>query len=330
MRTIYFATNRNPNRKTNPDDFGGEFSGKSIDDLRFGWADLADKAGEVQVKAISVAGEQLKQDHSKSKLGSRDMFDTLMKQMRKGINTLVFIHGYNVSFREALVTGASIQKAYTAGYPLNVIVFSWPSDGSMMPWLAYKRDRTDAAASAPAFGRALLKLRDFLDEVRRGQECGAKIHLMAHSMGNYVLRNGIQEVRRHAGHLPRLFDQIFLMAADEDDDAFELDHKLKPLPNLGQAVNVYFNRGDTALVISDKTKSNPTRLGSRGPREPLNVPASVNVIDVSEVVHGLVEHSYFCEDPKTIADVTEVLKGAPPDTIKRRRYAASQNRYVLT
>ena len=51
---------------------------------------------------------------------------------------------------------------------LEVVVFSWPSDGSMMPFLAYKRDRTDAAVSAPAFARALLKLRDFVHEVRRG------------------------------------------------------------------------------------------------------------------------------------------------------------------
>jgi len=105
---------------------------------------------------------------------------------------------------------------------------------------------------------------------------------------------------------------------------------MKPLPNLGQGINVYFNRGDTALVISDKTKSNPTRLGSQGPREPLNVPANVNLIDVSEVVHGLVEHSYFCEDAKTIADVTEVLRGRPPDMFdQKRRYVPSQNRYVL-
>ena len=54
---------------------------------------------------------------------------------------------------------------------------------------------------------------------------------MAHSMGNYVLRHGIQEARRHSG-LPRLFDQVFLMAADEDDDAFGKEHKLRPLPRL--------------------------------------------------------------------------------------------------
>jgi len=329
MPTIYFSTNRNPNRREDPDDFGGEFSSKAIDDLRFGKADLVKDGDAFKVAGIHVASERLKADPAKSKLGSRGLFDDLMGQMQKEVHSLVFIHGYNVTFKEALIAGARIHEKYAQRYAMNVIVFSWPSDGSMMPLLAYKRDRTDAAASAPAFGRALMKLSDFLAEVRRGRECKARIHLMAHSMGNYVLRNGIQEVKRHLGHLPRLFDQIFLMAADEDDDAFELDHKLKPLPNLGAGVNVYFNRGDTALVISDRTKSNPTRLGSQGPREPLNVPGNVSLVDVSEVVSGVLEHSYFWEDPKTVSDVIEVMKGRPADVIEKRRYLASQNRYVL-
>jgi esterase/lipase superfamily enzyme len=151
---------------------------------------------------------------------------------------------------------------------------------------------------------------------------------MAHSMGNYVLRNGIQEALR-AGAIPRLFDQLFLMAADEDDDAFEFQHKLRPLPKFGNGVSVYFNRGDTALVVSDWTKNNPTRLGSQGPREPLNVPANVTNIDASEIVGGLVEHDYFWSDSRVVRDVEKVLSGTPHDLIPKRRYIASQNRYVL-
>jgi esterase/lipase superfamily enzyme len=275
---------------------------------------------------VEVASEKLRPDQAKAQLGSANTFAELQERMRQGRDPLTFIHGYNVEFREALVTGARLADAY--GPKLEVVVFSWPSDGSMMPLLAYKRDRTDAAASAPAFARALLKLRDFVHEVRRGNECGQRIHLMAHSMGNYVLRHGLQEVMRH-GTVPRVFDQLFLMAADEDDDAFELDHKLRLLPHIGQAVNVYFNRGDTALVISDRTKANPTRLGSRGPREPLNVPAAVTIVDVSEVVGGLVEHDYLVSDKRTVEDVAAVMRGTAHDLVPKRRYIASQNKYVL-
>lgn len=329
MITIYFATNRNPNRKNNPDNFGGRFNPEAIDNLRFGVAELRTRRKKLELTSVKVAPEKLEKDHDQAQLGSSDLFRDLRAEMDEGVDTLAFIHGYNVSFEEAMVTGGRIAEVYGQHHAINVVVFSWPSDGSMMPLLAYKRDRTDAAASAPAFARALLKLRDFLQSVERGNECHARIHLMAHSMGNYVLRNGIQEARRH-GSVPRLFDQIFLMAADEDDDAFELEHKLRPLPTFGQGVNVYFNRGDTALVISDKTKSNPTRLGSQGPREPLNVPATVTNIDVSEVVEGLVEHGYFVDHEQTVADVIEVIRGEiPQDQLDGRRYVLSQNRYVL-
>jgi len=330
MHTVYFVTNRNPNRKKDPDDFGSDFSGEGIDDLRVGRATVSGAGGKLSVDRIEVAGQRLSADTARRRLGSDAMFLDLKAAMDGGTDTLVFIHGYNVSFREALISGARLLQEYGGSHPLRVVVFSWPSDGSVTPFLAYKSDRTDARASGPALARGLLKLNGFLAKIERGRECTGRVHLMAHSMGNYVLRNGLQALRGHSGGaVPRVFDQIFLMAADEDYDAFELEHKLSAVPELGQAVNVYFNCGDTALVVSDRTKLNPTRLGARGPRLPLNVPGNVNLIDASEVVTGLLEHSYFIDDATTIRDLLAVLGRQAPDRITGRRYLASQNRYVL-
>ena len=87
--------------------------------------------------------------------------------------------------------------------------------------------------------------------------------------------------------------------------------------------------GDTALVTSDWTKSNPTRLGSRGPREPLNIPADVTIVDASEVVTGFVEHRYFVDNEEVVRDVGRVLAGEAHDVISDGRYNASQNRFML-
>ena len=324
---IHFVTNRNPNRKHDPDDFGKDFNSVAVDNLRFGRAEKSAQGGLV----ITVEPEKLHTESSRQVYGSRKVFAELKDAMAAGSDTLVFIHGYNVSFGEALETGLRLKDVYGSGArPLNVVVFSWPSDGSMMPLLAYRDDRTDARLSAAAFGRGLAKLDEMLKGIARGDACSGRIHLMCHSMGNYVLRNGIQAVIKALGGLPRMFDEIFLMAADEDHDAFELEHKLQPLPELGRNVHVYFNRGDTALVISDKTKANPTRLGSYGPRSPLTVPGNVELVDCSEVVGGVVEHSYFLDDPSTVRDVRAVLGGEAQDMIKGRRYLASQNKYVLS
>lgn len=329
MHNVYFVTNRNPNRKNQPDDFGPEFSEQAIDDLRVGRASIRGSGGEMAVDAIEVAGQRLHADARRRQLGSDALFLDLKGAMDCGTDTFVFIHGYNVPFDEALFTGARLIEEYGRARKLEVVVFSWPSDGSLMPFLAYKSDRTDARASGPALARALLKLNDFLGKIARGRECKGRLHLMAHSMGNYVLRSGLQELRHRSRNIPRIFDQVFLMAADEDHDAFEFEHKLSALPELGQAINVYFNRNDTAMVISDRTKQNPTRLGARGPRLPLGVPGNVNLIDASEVVGGFVEHSYFVEDEATVRDVLAVLDQTPQDQIEGRGYNPSQNRYVL-
>ena len=326
MPRVHFVTNRDPDRQNDPRTFGGGFNPVSFDSLRFGWANVVGKT----IRSLAVAPERLAADHERAELGSRAVFSELAAGMRKGADTLVFIHGYNVSFEEALKSASNLRKTYRRRSGLQVVVFSWPSDGSMLPFLAYKRDRSDARASSAAFARALRKLEDFLNEVRRGGECGAQMLLMCHSMGNYVLRGGIQEVRAQRGELPRLFDHIFLMAADEDQDAFDHEHKLAPLPDLGTNVHVYFNRGDTALVVSDRTKANPARLGSRGPRRPLTVPGNVNLVDASEVVGGLVEHSYFLDEPVVVRDVKAVIAGTPGDRIRGRRYVAAQNRFVLS
>ena len=216
------------------------------------------------------------------------------------------------------------------GPGVNVVLFSWPSDGSMMPYIAYANDRQDAAASGPAFARGLLKLTDFLRGSTSEEACDQRIHLVAHSMGNYVLRHTVQEIVAHSSGRPvRIFDQVFLMAADEDDDAFEHDYKLKPLPRLAKRINVYFNNNDRAMAVSDKTKGNPDRLGDDGPRVPRGIPGKVALIDCTPVVEGIVEHSYFLDTPTVVADMQKVLVGTPADKISDRDYVQETNRYRL-
>ncbi len=280
------------------------------------------KVATVQVfpEKIELAGD---------KLGSATLFDELYRSMTRGADTLVYVHGYNVSFSEALETAARLKKKYSTKVRLSVVVYCWPSAGRMVPLLAYKRDRSDAVVSSFAFARGLLKLSDYLVSIRRAKECNASIHLMAHGMGVYLLRESLQELRRHIGALPQLFDQVFLMAADEDYDSLELDHKLRPAGEIGRGINIYFNTGDTALVASDRTKANSARLGTRGARLPLQIPGGFSLIDTSEVVSSIVGHSYFAYDESVITDVRAVMLGQRQELIRGRYHAASKNCFVM-
>jgi esterase/lipase superfamily enzyme len=269
--------------------------------------------------------------------------------MLGGRDTMVFIHGFNVSFLEALAAGARLAESVQKETNMAVVVFSWPSDGKALPYMSYYSDREDARASGPALARAYLKLFDFIQELRQAEVralekagkdsseqtelCQRCIHLLAHSMGNYVLRNGIQAIRaKDPRKMVRMFDQVIMAAPDEDDDTFECDDKLRMLPTMSRRITVYHNRHDRALVISDKTKANPDRLGSEGPRMLDLLPKKVVMVDCSQVARAgdpRVLHSYYIGSPPVSADIISVLHDDEDVTIARRQEVRIGRAYRL-
>lgn len=331
---IFFATNRQPtsSKLTN---YGKHFNKDGLSVIRFGQAIVSGNKVTVKTAPEKLFVNEFETSlvTDKTQLGSSKVFHDIRNQMVSSCrDTLIFVHGYNVSFKEAIKSAAKLGKQLEkvdGGKGVNIALFSWPSDGSMKPYLSYSNDRRDAAASGPGLARALLKFHDFLFNLEREDYCDRRVHLMCHSMGNYVLRHALQEFLNHSSKPMRIFDQICLMAPDEDDDAFEHDYKLKLLPKIARHVNVYFNRGDRAMAISDLTKANPERLGDDGPRHPFQIPAKVTVIDCTNVVSGIVEHSYYVETPKVVEDITSVLSGKEPQDFSTRTFVEDRNRYQI-
>ena len=244
-------------------------------------------------------------------------------------DTIFSIHGFNYSFRDAIFRTAELQQ-WLGPVQRNWMLFTWPSDGSMEPIKAYMSDRLDAAASGPAMARGILKAAEFIHSLPRDERCQRRIHLIAHSMGNYVLRHAVQEMRRFVGSaLPRLFDQIILFAPDEDNDALELDHKLAPLERLGRRVTLYYNMQDVALWISDITKTNPNRLGDTGPRNPSVLPGNFTLVNASAAAamdagQDSTRHQYYRINPAVRDDILAVLDGKDDlsiaDSLKKRTW----------
>lgn len=324
MATIYFATNRNPNDAQAPTDFGKGFSKTDLGDLRFGQAQV--KKGALDPKSIQVLPDKPSQ-------GSEALFAQLRQSMKtQSSDSMIFIHGFNVSFKDAVESAAKIGERYAKlsnkTYHPNIFVFSWPSDGLAT---SYFNDRHDAESSGYAFARGLMKLSAFLKAADKEEACQQKINLIAHSMGNYVLRHALQQAKKisNGASLARIFDNIILTAADEDNDAFEHDHKLARLPDLAQRITVYFNNGDLALKTSDYTKGNPDRLGHDGPSQPHQIPAKVVIVDASDVVKGLSEHSYHVENDTVGRDIIAVLRGESSEQIPSRLYVPHANKFKL-
>ena len=337
--TVYFATNRE--ELPDPDDpkgFGPGLNRRSPLWLRYGAADMvrqkkdeAFRIGELRVAPESIPGVNVAETEEK-KLGSTAIFDALRRRLidRKA-DLVLLLHGYACDFEGALAHAAELRTAWgTASRPIETAVFAWPSDGKIVPWIAYASDRDDARSSAKAVARALERFLAYLHELDRSAWCLADLHLVAHSMGNYLLRQALQAMIGDLGGrpLPRVFKNIFLIAADEDNDALEDPRKLARLPELGEFVQVYFARNDAALTVSDITKGHPDRLGSTGPRTLTSLPHKVTLVDCTEVSETRprtdARHQYHRKRPEVIADIRAVLAGTAPEDVKGREWVPAR------
>lgn len=332
---VWFVTNRNHQPRNDKEPFGTSCNPDGIAGLRFGSADFDASPTHAVMTAIRVLPEPKgPDDHARGSLAFLDQLRAVMCTGER-TDTLFFIHGYNVSFLGALQAGALLaQSVKVDGRPVNVVVFSWPSDGRNTPLMAYYSDREDARATGPALARAFLKFRDWLVALPEADYCRRNVHLLAHSMGAYVLRQGLQalDVKDPKHGVIRMFEQILLAAPDEDDDAFEHDSKLKPLPHLGRQVTVYFNPNDKALIISDKTKANPDRLGSDGPRLIDLIPKKVTLVDCRAVAGSAdrrIEHSYYIRSEAMAQDISAVLQGQPLDSFGNRAWVDRQRSWRI-
>ena len=369
---LYYATNRKHigRDRWRPSSYGNNFSNDGMENLRFGIVQIQTDDNKVRrflntpidnmgagdglslssyltkcakTAKIHAYEENLSHDISEESqdnvtLGSRSMFDHLQSDMGAGCDVLVYIHGFNVSWYEAVGSAVALQlmQAQTGeiGKKVVVVLFTWPSDGLALPWVSYKSDRSEAKGSGAAVGRAILKLRDFLmdlrDRARKGNQqlCGQEIHLLCHSMGCYLLTQVLDRLSDFTpgSALPKLFHSLILCAPDVDDDALESGNALGDVHQIASEVTVYYNRGDVAMVISDYTKGQPERLGGNGAAHPGFLHNKVHQIDCTSVVHGPVEHSYYFIG-NIAADIRSSMDGIPQNsnTRKRRRVGIYDN-----
>ena len=359
MTTVYFATNRN---KLRSGGFGDRFNADGPHFYRVGkaevtwnqtdpngevldWDDYAvsfELAPEKKPKTADLSG--VPEMHVKAETGglrgSSGLFQNLREKMTNdGRDAIIYIHGFANDFENSMARAAQLAETYRisrddGGEPYRpyVLAFSWPSNGKVQPPWEYASDREDAALSGLAMARALRRFVDFLDD---GERCERRLHLVTHSMGNWALRHAVLGLRSlHVGQtLPKLFDNSFLMGADEDEDCFETDEKLGLLPELARRIHVYHSGSDIALEVSDKTKFNMDRLGTDGPRTFSGISNRIVALDCTEVdftelSHG--NHQYYRLRPEVIEDVRHVLSGRkPPNQIPRREPIEPGRRYRI-
>ena len=212
-------------------------------------------------------------------------------------SVLVFIHGFNVDFDVAARRVAQI--VYDLDFPALPLLYSWPSDGFELYYLA---DREDVEWSAPHL-EVLLEELVVLSQVKR-------VHIVAHSMGNQALIRALRRLAlRRGDQAEPLFENVVLAAPDFDAGNFS-DHIGAQIIPLARHWTIYASDSDQALRLS-KFASVP-RLGM-----PLTVIAGMETVNVSgiDVTPWSVPefHSYYATKKPVIDDLISIFDGRRPE-----------------
>jgi esterase/lipase superfamily enzyme len=228
---------------------------------------------------------------------------TVFGQMRDQLaasssdEAFVFVHGFNVTFADAARRTAQI--AYDMNFDGLPILYSWPSQGNIMGYLA-------DGAVVQLSGRLLS---EFLEQVVA--DSGARrIHLVAHSMGNRALTEALELFAlRHAGE-PPAFDQVLFTAPDLDAGLFaNMVGTIRPAVN---RMTLYTSKNDWALRVSNSLNGGAPRAGEGA--DGVVLPASVDSIDMSVLGEDMLAHSYFADDTSALTDILSLFwRDAPPD-----------------
>jgi esterase/lipase superfamily enzyme len=207
---------------------------------------------------------------------------------------LVFIHGFNVSFPDAVLRTA--QMSYDLGFDGAPVTYSWPSRAELSP-IQYHADEATVEWTVP-------HLESFLQAL--ATRTGARsIHLIAHSMGNRALTAALERLaaKRAPGAAP-LFSQIVLTAPDVDAGTFA--DLARDFARSAERVTLYASSGDRALQYSRQLHGGLPRAGDSG-RDVMVIPG-VDTVEVSGVDTSLVGHSYYGENRSVLSDLFGLLR----------------------
>ncbi|MEQ8824834.1 MAG: alpha/beta hydrolase [Filomicrobium sp.] len=194
---------------------------------------------------------------------------------------LVYVHGYNTSFENALYRTAQIAAA--ANYPGRVYLFSWPSAESTSGYL-WDMDMAE---------RSEVHFSEFMRAIFREPEI-RQVDIVAHSMGAQLLTRGLSDLKDlFYSRADVKIRQVILAAPDVAVEVFA--NKIREIQSLVGGVIVYGSREDVPLWWSRWLRNGPKRLGRY-------IPAS--------------QGSQAAEDDEGDGSAQEALASALPNGIK--------------
>jgi len=230
------------------------------------------------------------------------------------------VHGFNTSAQEALKRQRLVEKELRSRhYDCVVVGFDWPTAENAALYLADRHKAQDAAAALLSGG--IIPFTKF-----PSNNCVINVHLMAHSMGAYVVREAFRSIdgaRDATLSNDWRIGQMVLYAADVASDTFAFNSPdMVPVFNHCGRLTNYYSGYDEVLAASNvKNLDISSRVGRVG--MPSNTPANDKAVDVDcgprykqvsnrtpfKVIDGIGPHSWYLEDSVWYDDLALTLRG---------------------
>lgn len=295
---VFYGTNRKPTGFTEPNDYYGRERHRE-GPMEYGKIDVSiplhHTVGVVErpkwyklefsenpkKHVVLIALEAMEPDRFFAAVGEK-AGDDAEKQ------ALLFIHGYNVAFDDAVRRTAQI--AFDLDFPGTPITFSWPSQAALE---GYTIDQDNAIWSVPHLTRFLVDLQEKTDI--------ENLHIIAHSMGTRVLTEALANARDEGFDLK--LNNVILAAPDIDADVFR-DQILPKIGGIARKLTMYSSTGDAALKVSQKIHGND-RLGLGGPF--LKLLDGVDTVNATDIDTSLLGHGYYGSQKLIVQDILNTV-----------------------
>jgi esterase/lipase superfamily enzyme len=222
--------------------------------------------------------------------GERAGENWLKTHMPKSRRVLVFVHGFNNRYEDAVYRFAQI--VHDSHADVAPVVFTWPSRASIFDY-NYDKESTNYS-------------RDALEELLRRTALNpavADITVMAHSMGTWLTVEALRQMAIRDGKVNTKINNVILASPDLDVDVFG-----RQFASLGKDkphFTIFVSQDDRALALSRRISGNVDRLGQIDPsvepyRSKLEA-AGITVLDLTKLKTGdRLNHGKFAESPEVV------------------------------
>lgn len=216
------------------------------------------------------------------------MMASLATEMAEARSLLLFIHGFNVSFDDAVRRTAQLK--YDLRFRGAALLYSWSSRGKL-GLRSYVGDRERAHLTVSNLKECIL------NTILPAKP--EKLFVVAHSMGNHAL---LETLDRLEASVP-VFTEIILVAPDVNTRIFmQLASAMK---RTGKRTTLYGSKWDYALWASRVFAGDEPRAGDARP--PVIV-EGVDSIDVSGMAIPNDPINHFClDDDRVLHDIKEII-----------------------